>query len=448
MPDPTCPHLTPVGNWCRQSTNLKCTASNDRCGCPFTASASSLQLAQTALSQTVTGTPEPEFKSAFAALQALEWLETPEKASRASGIDQNLEQLKANALRREDAIARSVQLPKPPAKPQLEPEPLEPSIALAQLEARQTEFGSAWPTVYALARACLSHATTTRPAPHYLTALWTLAEMTGKSERTVQRHLLEDTHTWSTSVAHFFDFRLNFDTMPTPGGGSRKIISGTVVRFFPQGRTSPNANVKRWSSRNLADDHDQKRTKPSRNPSQTQEINVSLYRSVREQIVLNNWLFVCIDSLSESQIHKTDNLYHDTLADIPKNALPDAMFTDLELILEDHRDRGEPTGKARAAWVRRTAQAFADALHDTKFTKLWQRLLWVALRAELHGHSRAGFWYVKRAFHIALDAQHDQKLSNPIAWALSTVRKEGLLELERDYGEGMIGPKPHQFVNT
>jgi hypothetical protein len=186
----------------------------------------------------------------------------------------------------------------------------------------------------------------------------------------------------------------------------------------------------------------------SESPSQTQEISVSLYRSVREQIVLNNWLFVCIEALSEAQTAKTDNLYDDTLADISKNALPDAMFADLELILEDYRERGEATGKARAAWVRRTAGAFAGALRDMAFTRLWQRLLWVALRAEQHGGTRAGFWYVKRVFHLAVDAQHDSSLSKPTAWALSTVRKEGLLELERDYAEGMIGPKPHQFVNA
>jgi hypothetical protein len=452
MPDLTCSHLAPVGHWCRKTTDLKCPATLNRVGCPFAASTSSLEPVQNA-----PAILEPQSPLNFTDLSALEWPETPAKPSRDTNLHDNLEHLKANALRRDEASARVVNM-KPRAKPAIEAEPLEPAPTLNFLESRQAEFGPAWPTVLALARACLSHATTARPAPHYLTVLWTLAEMTGHSERTVQRHLLEDAHTWSSAVEHFFDFRPNYDTMPTPGGGSRKVISGTVVRFFPQGRTSPNAKVKRWTSRDLANESEQKRTKPSRaatpesmiseSPSQTQEISVSLYRSVREQIVLNNWLFVCIEALSEAQTAKTDNLYDDTLADISKNALPDAMFADLELILEDYRERGEATGKARAAWVRRTAGAFAGALRDMAFTRLWQRLLWVALRAEQHGGTRAGFWYVKRVFHLAVDAQHDSSLSKPTAWALSTVRKEGLLELERDYAEGMIGPKPHQFVNA
>ncbi len=35
MPDHTCPHLSPVGDWCRLKTNFKCPASAGRSGCPF-----------------------------------------------------------------------------------------------------------------------------------------------------------------------------------------------------------------------------------------------------------------------------------------------------------------------------------------------------------------------------------------------------------------------------
>ena len=35
MPDNTCPHLSPVGGWCRLQTNFKCPAKPGRVGCPF-----------------------------------------------------------------------------------------------------------------------------------------------------------------------------------------------------------------------------------------------------------------------------------------------------------------------------------------------------------------------------------------------------------------------------
>ncbi len=35
MPDTTCPHLSPVGGWCRLQTNFKCPAKPGRVGCPF-----------------------------------------------------------------------------------------------------------------------------------------------------------------------------------------------------------------------------------------------------------------------------------------------------------------------------------------------------------------------------------------------------------------------------
>ena len=34
MPDPHCPHLAPVGGWCRLATNFKCPAKPGRVGCP------------------------------------------------------------------------------------------------------------------------------------------------------------------------------------------------------------------------------------------------------------------------------------------------------------------------------------------------------------------------------------------------------------------------------
>jgi hypothetical protein len=34
MPDPTCPHLAPIGGWCRLGTNFKCPAKANRVDCP------------------------------------------------------------------------------------------------------------------------------------------------------------------------------------------------------------------------------------------------------------------------------------------------------------------------------------------------------------------------------------------------------------------------------
>lgn len=35
MSDPTCPHLSPIGGWCRLKNNFKCPAQAGRVGCPF-----------------------------------------------------------------------------------------------------------------------------------------------------------------------------------------------------------------------------------------------------------------------------------------------------------------------------------------------------------------------------------------------------------------------------
>ncbi len=35
MPDPTCPHLSPIGNWCRLKNNFRCPAQAGRVGCPL-----------------------------------------------------------------------------------------------------------------------------------------------------------------------------------------------------------------------------------------------------------------------------------------------------------------------------------------------------------------------------------------------------------------------------
>ena len=112
MPDPTCSHLAPVGHWCRKTTDLKCPATLNREGCPFVASTSSLEPVQNA-----PAILEPPVTLNFMDLSALDWSETPAKPSRDTNLHENLEHLKANALRRDEASAQIVSL-KPRAKPQ------------------------------------------------------------------------------------------------------------------------------------------------------------------------------------------------------------------------------------------------------------------------------------------------------------------------------------------
>lgn len=302
------------------------------------------------------------------------------------------------------------------------------------------QLGPAFASALTLARACLSFATPADPAPHVLTTLWTLAEMTGKSERTIQRHLLEDTHRWSPWVRRFFDFSPNYDTMPTPNG-ARRVVSGTVVRFFPHTRLGPNARVKRWGSRNLAADSRAGCTKPARIRSKSPLENtgvarVSSYGTLQDEVKTRRWVFIGLEALSTSRgIENPVNPYRD----IPSNAVLDAALADLEARLERAVEENTPLGLVRAAWVESVARAITLRLADAKFENLWRRLLWVALRAELHGGTRAGFWFLQRLYRLALDAKREGVLEHPVAWALELVRSEGLQELERDHAMGAVG---------
>ena len=77
------------------------------------------------------------------------------------------------------------------------------------------------------------------------------------------RHLVEDGHPWSPTVRHLVDLRHNYGELKA-GDVSRPCIVGTVIRFFPRGRQSPNARVKRWGERDLIEEADAGRTSACR----------------------------------------------------------------------------------------------------------------------------------------------------------------------------------------
>lgn len=323
-----------------------------------------------------------------------------------------------------------------------------PSLKL--LVERRAEFGPAWGSVLRLAWACASSAEDHRlRAPHFLTTLWTLEEMTGKCRRTLERHLFEDGHRWSAAVRAFFDFRHNYGTLEG-FDGNRTVIVGTVVRFFPDGRYAKSARVKRWGARDLNAEREAGRTASTREVMrgryQRLHPRMSLSRPAQEQVSEHTWVFTCLETLSKTYEHPGSvNLD----GDIPKNAVLDAMIADLGFRVEVARVMGFGVGKARAAWVEAAAPILAKLTRSCSFVGLWRRLLWVGIRAALAGTGH-GWTMLNRLFRRALEAMHDARVRAPLAWALKLTREDGLTELERDYGRGgaqalPAGPRAHQF---
>lgn len=64
---------------------------------------------------------------------------------------------------------------------------------------------------------------------------WSLEEATGKSSRTLMRHLAEQGHPWIETVRELIDLRHNYGETLV-GDSSRPCVVGMVIRFFPQGR--------------------------------------------------------------------------------------------------------------------------------------------------------------------------------------------------------------------
>ena len=336
----------------------------------------------------------------------------------------------------------------------LEPEPSEPTELpleyrsalthpkLELIRSREHEFGPAFPTVMSLAWACVSltDEITTAKNPHFLTTLWTLGEMTGKCERTIQRHLFEDGHPWSPVVKEFFAFEHNLEQMSCyqneKGETSRTVIAGTLVRFFKDTRYSKRAKITRFARRDLDLERESRRTQSTRleffqdrlarakreehpdepeNP-ETLALNAHLETSqsryarseelmswsipAQKQVFLMNWQFTCLESLSRLLRLKTSEILDH---DIPDRQLLEALLERLDFEEELARVIGSGVTKARSAWVFIAAKRISSLLRD-RLEGWWRKALWVALRARLGG-TQIGFRLLSRAFHLCLEAR-------------------------------------------
>ncbi len=332
------------------------------------------------------------------------------------------------------------------------------------LEPYRGALGAAYPTIHFIVRWSVEHATEQDPAPHLMTCYWTLEEALGQSERNLRRHLVEDSHPWSATVKHLLDIRHNYgellDGKDDQGNDrTRPVITSTVIRFFPKGRLSDRARVKRWGRRDLLTDSDEGRTRPTRQNEQNTRYQrknglMSGYSSLKEQSVENNWLMVKLgQTVSERSEEQNSKNCGSLYADIPKNHVLDALRSDLHLALENTQSRGGSITRARTKWVDMAAQVLAQRHHDDKplprhehtkhtthfdgFTDLWRMVLWTAVKAELYGGTTRGWTLAQRMVTLAGEG-HESGVAKPSAWAWVQVREEVTM-LRRDYGSGRAG---------
>ena len=227
------------------------------------------------------------------------------------------------------------------------------------LEPYREDLGAAYPTLHFIVRWSVEHATEQDPAPHLMTCYWTLEEALGQSERNIRRHLIEDGHPWSETVEHLIDLRHNYgkllDGKDERGKDKTKTcITSMVIRFFPRGRQSPRAKVKRWGRRDLLLESDAGRTRPTRlgrekDRYERLEPQMSAYSSVKEQCCQNNWSLVKLgQTVSDRVNHDKDSgsLY----ADIPENYVLDALRSDLALSVERARATLHHSPAPAASW--------------------------------------------------------------------------------------------------
>ena len=337
--------------------------------------------------------------------------------------------------------------------------------ATSLLEPYCQALGAAYPTLHLLARWSVENATPDDPAPHLMTTYWTLEEALGQSERNIRRHLIEDGHPWSETVRSLIDIRHNYGTMldgkdELGRDKTKGVYVATVIRFFPKGRLSPNARVKRWGSRDLIAESDEGRTRNTRPDAlvekrryKRQRPLMSDHSSINEQSREFNWLMVKLGQTVSPRVAEKDNpgnLY----ADIPTSYVLHALREDLSLALEQAQMRGSNIKRARSLWVDIAAKVLAERFGDNKpsskyehpdhvthhdgFTDLWRKALWTALRAELYGRTEHGWNLLSRMIGLAQDARA-APIDKPIAWAWATVKSEGFAELLRDYDTGAVG---------
>lgn len=332
----------------------------------------------------------------------------------------------------------------------------------------KASLGPAYVVVHLLARWSTELATDDDPAPHLLTTYWTLEEATGKSDRTLMRYLVEDSHPWSETVRKLIDLRHNYGEMVV-GDSRRPCITGTVIRFFPRTRLTPRARVCRWGERDLIAEADAGRTRPCRQRRSRYQRRIprmSAYTALKEQAERFNWVMIHVGRPSA---RKDKESLADLYADIPKQHVLNALRADLSIHLERAEEAGHSLTRTRARWVELAATTLArrfeddlpkphaalptprEGIHGYRFhygkahivpadgfTNLWRLALWTAIRAgELSGSAR-GWYYLGRLGVLASEGTQTCK-RNPMAWAWTIVKREGFEELLRDYGRRKRG---------
>ena len=349
-----------------------------------------------------------------------------------------------------------------PAQPVPEPVLEHPSYTAATelLAPHRKALGVAYPLMHFLARWSAENATEDDPAPHLMTTYWTLEEAVGKSERQLRRHLVEPGNPWSEAVHHFIhvDRTIGQRLNGKDDDGKDKLdscITNLVIRFFPRGKQSSEARVKRWGRRDLLTESDAGRTRATRKTEKRRYSRnigqMSAYSSVEEQMQKNNWLLVKIGQTVSFRPKSIDSgkIY----ADIPTNHVLHALRADLSLSLENARERGANVKRARSRWVDTAAQVLASRHEDHRplphhlsdkyvthwdgFTDLWRRALWTAVKAELYGSTGRG-WVLVQEMIVRAHEARVAGYKKPSAWAWSKVREE-LEALRRDYGSGAAG---------
>ena len=296
-----------------------------------------------------------------------------------------------------------------------------------------------------------------------MTAYWTLEEALGVSERTVRRWLVEDGHAWSEAVKHFVDVRPCYGTLLAGADAkgddvTRPAIVGTVIRFFPKGRLSEGARVKKWGRRDLLADSLEGLTRPARTQAgrrryKRAEALMSAYSSITEQLKQHNWLLVTLGQTVTNRASR-EKTSGSVYADIPDNVVLNALREDLSLAVSRAKARGANVKWTRSVWVNAAAKVLAERFGDASplprhakagfvthhdgFTDLWRRALWTAVRAELYGRTGFGWNLVQRLISLSLEARGEGK-RKPTAWAWAAVKREGFAELLRDYATGAVG---------